>query len=71
MTAAARRAVEALTGDLLDAYGYEREYSGLPLRRLSRLRLAAYRLRDAWRQLRFRRRELGSWREALRFLRAR
>lgn len=71
MAPAARRAVEALTGDLLEAYGYEREHPGLRPRRLSRLRMEAYRLRDAWRQLRFRRHELGSWREALRFLRAR
>lgn len=66
-----RRAVEELTGDLLDAYGYEREHPSLPVARLSRLRMEAYRARDAWRQLRFRRRELGSWGEAVRFLRAR
>jgi hypothetical protein len=66
-----RRDVEALTGDLLDAYGYEREHPRLPTRTLSRARLEAYRVRDAWRQLRFRRRELGSWVEAVRFLMAR
>jgi hypothetical protein len=71
MAPALRRDIEALSGDLLDAYGYEREHPGLPTRSLSRARLEAYRVRDAWRQLRFRRRELGSWVEALRFLRAR
>jgi hypothetical protein len=71
MSPALRREVEALTGDLLDVYGYEREHPGLPTRSLSRPRLEAYRVRDAWRQLRFRRRELGSWTEAVRFLLAR
>jgi hypothetical protein len=66
-----RRAIEELTGDLLDAYGYEREHPGLPVRELSPARLQLYRLRDAWRQLRFRRKELGSWSEAVRFLMAR
>jgi len=71
MDPAVRRAVEGITGDLLDAIGYEREHPTLPTRRLSRPRLAAYRLRDAWRQLRFRRRTLGSWSAAVRFLLAR
>jgi Sulfotransferase family len=71
MPPALRRDVEALTADLLDAYGYEREHPDLPPRTLSRARLEAYRVRDAWRQLRFRRRELGSWTEAVRFLLAR
>jgi hypothetical protein len=66
-----RRAIEAITGDLLDAYGYEREHPGLPIRSLSRARLGAYRVRDSWQQLRFRRRELGSWSEAVKFLMAR
>ena len=65
------RAIEEITGDLLDAYGYEREHPGLPTRRLSKARLLAYRVGDAWQQLRFRRRELGSWAEAVRFLMAR
>ena len=71
MTPGLRRDIEALTGDLLDVYGYEREHPGLPTRSLSRVRLEAYRVRDAWRQLRFRRRELGSWGAAVRFLMAR
>jgi len=71
MPPALRREVEAITGDLLDTYGYAREHPGLPTRELSRSRMAAYRVRDAWRQLRFRRRELGSWAEAVRFLMAR
>jgi hypothetical protein len=71
MAPALRREIEALTGDLLDAYGYEREHPTLPTRSLSGARVAAYRLRDAWRQLRFRRRELGSWGAAVRFLMAR
>jgi len=71
MAPGARRAIEELTGDLLDAYGYEREHPSLPTRSLSRARLQAYRVRDAWVQLRFRRRELGGWMEAIRFLMAR
>ena len=66
-----RRAIEEIGGDLLDVYGYEREYPTARRRSLSRARLLAYRLRDAWRQLHFRRRELGSWMEAVRFLMAR
>ena len=71
MPAADRRAIEELTGDLLDAYGYEREHPGAATRSLSAVRMGAYRLRDAWLQLRFRRRELGGWAEAVRFLMAR
>ena len=71
MAPAERRAVEELTGDLLDLYGYEREYPDLPTRALSPARVQAYRLRDAWFQMRFRRRELGSWRAAVKFLLAR
>jgi hypothetical protein len=66
-----RRAVEGLTGDLLDQYGYEREHPGVPTQALSPVRIQAYRLRDAWSQVQFRRRELGSWREAVKFLLAR
>ena len=66
-----RRAIEALTGDLLDVYGYEREHPRMPTRALSRARMEVYRVCDAWQQLRFRRRELGSWGAAVRFLMAR
>lgn len=71
MRPALRRRIEEITGDLLAAYGYEREHPAAPPRPLSRWRLGAYRVRDAWSQLRFRRRELGSWSEAVRFLMAR
>ena len=71
MPPALRRQIEELTGDLLDVYGYEREYPDVVTRSLSRARMQGYRLRDAWLQLRFRRRELGSWAEAVRFLMAR
>jgi hypothetical protein len=71
MPPALRRRVEGITGDLLDELGYEREHPGLATRRLSALVLALYRARDAWRQLRFRRRTLGGWAEAVRFLMAR
>jgi hypothetical protein len=70
MEPALRRRIEELTGDLLDDLGYEREHPDLPLCRLSELRMHAYRVRDAWHQVRFRARELG-WIEGLRFLRAR
>ena len=71
MTPADRRGIEELTGDLLDAYGYEREHPDVPTRSLSGVRMGVYRLRDAWLQLQFRRRELGGWAEAVRFLMAR
>jgi Sulfotransferase family len=66
-----RRRIEELTGDLLDELGYEREHPGLPLRRLADAQMTIYRLGDAWRQLRFRRRELGGWVAGVRFLLAR
>ena len=66
-----RRTIEGLTGDLLETYRYEREYPELPVRTLPAAELLAYRLRDAWFQLRFRRKELGSWSAAVRFLMAR
>ena len=71
MTPALRRSIEEISGDLLDAYGYEREYPTLATRPVPGLRMAVYRVRDAWLQLRFRRRELGSWSAAIRFLMAR
>jgi len=71
MQPALRRRIEGVTGDLLDAYGYEREYAGLPTARLPAARMTAYRLADAWRQLRFRRKEQGGWVRGLRFLLAR
>jgi len=63
-----RKRIERHTGDLLDALGYEREYPTLPTRRLSVIEMEAYRVRDAWRHLRFQRRELGSWTRGLRYL---
>jgi hypothetical protein len=71
MPAGLRRRVERVTGDLLDAYGYEREHPDVPTRRLPAVQLATYRLLDAWRQLQFRRREQGGWLRGLRFLLAR
>lgn len=65
-----RRRIESIAGDLIDAFGYEREYPELPVRRLSSFELARLRVRDAWRQVQFRRRELGWW-GAISFLRAR
>jgi len=70
MDPALRRRIEGITGDLISALGYEREYPDLAVRRLSGLELAVLKLRDAWRQVQFRRRELG-WRGAITFLRAR
>ncbi len=66
-----RKSIEGVTGDLLVDLDYEREYPELPTRRLSTLQMTAYRVGDAWRQFNFRRRELGGWSEALKFLRAR
>jgi len=71
MPPALRRRVERVTGDLLDAYGYEREHPGLATARLPAAQMTAYRLADAWRQLRFRRKEQGGWVRGLRFLLAR
>jgi hypothetical protein len=68
MSPSLRKRIERHTGDLLDAFGYEREYPGLPTGRLSVVEMEAYRLRDAWRHLRFQRRELGSWTRGLRYL---
>lgn len=71
MSPALRRRVEGVTGDLLDAYGYEREHADVPTRRLPAVQMAAYRVKDAWRQLQFRRKEQGGWVRGLRFLLAR
>ncbi len=70
MAPALRRRIEGITADLLDQLGYEREHPGLVTRPVSPAAMRLYRLRDAWRQLLFRRRQLG-WVEAVRFLRAR
>lgn len=70
MEPALRRRIEGIAGDLISALGYEREYPDLPLRRLSTMELGMLRVRDAWRQVQFRRRELGWW-GAITFLRAR
>jgi hypothetical protein len=68
MTPAMRRRFERVCGDLLDALGYEREYPDLEPWRVPPLRMRAYALRDAWRQIQFRRRELGGWWASLVFL---
>jgi hypothetical protein len=66
-----RRRIEGVAGDLLTVLGYEREYPDEPTRHLSAPQMAVLRLHDAWTQLRFRRREQGSWIRGLRFLLAR
>jgi hypothetical protein len=71
MSPGLRRRIEEVAGDLLDAYGYEREFPEIRPRRLPAAQMAAYRLADAWRQLRFRRKEQGGWMRGLRFLLAR
>ncbi len=63
-----RRRIEGVTGDLLDALGYEREHPELPTRRLRVAHLAAYRALDGWRQLRARRQEQGGWVRGLKSL---
>ena len=68
MSPAMRERIERYTGDLLDAFDYEREYPAVGTGRLSAIEMEAYRLRDAWRHLRFQRRELGSWTRGLRYL---
>jgi hypothetical protein len=71
MSPGLRRRIEEVAGDLLDVYGYEREHPEVRARRLPAAKMAAYRLGDAWRQLRFRSREQGGWVRGLRFLLAR
>jgi hypothetical protein len=68
MSPALRRRIEGVTGDLLDALGYEREHPELPTRRVPAAHLTAYRALDAWRQLRVRRKEQGGWVRGLRSL---
>jgi hypothetical protein len=63
-----RRRVEAVCGTAMDAVGYTREHPDVVSRRVGPLAMRFYRLRDAGRQLAFRRRELGSWWRGLRFL---
>lgn len=71
MPPALQRSIEGVTGDQLDDLGYERLFPDVPTRRLSSAQMTAYRLADAWRQINFRRRELGGWSAALKFLLAR
>ncbi|HEV7730999.1 MAG TPA: sulfotransferase [Candidatus Binatia bacterium] len=71
MSPALRRRIEGVSGDLLAALDYEREFPDEPTRHLSSVQMAGLRLHDAWTQLRFRRREQGSWIRGLRFLLAR
>jgi hypothetical protein len=71
MAPALRRRIERVTGDLLDQLGYEREHPGIATGRVPTAQMTAYRLLDAWRQLRFRRKEQGGWVRGLRFLLAR
>jgi len=68
MSPSMRRRFERVCGDSLDALGYDREYPDLEPWRVPEWRLRAYALRDAWRQLQFRRRELGGWLPSLAFL---
>jgi hypothetical protein len=63
-----RRRFERVCGDALDALGYDREYPDLERWRVPAWRMRAYALRDAWRQVQFRRRELGGWLPSLSFL---
>jgi hypothetical protein len=68
MPPALRRRIEHLTGDQLAELGYEREYPALQTTHLFMATMMLFRARDAWRQLRFRRKELGGWGKALQFL---
>jgi hypothetical protein len=68
MSPAMRRRFESVCGALLDALGYDREYPDIEPWRVPAMRMRAYALRDAWRQVEFRRRELGGWRASLAFL---
>lgn len=68
MAPSLRRRIEAIAGELMDAYGYEREHPELGPRPLGGWALRALAVRDALAQLRFRRRELGGWVAAARFL---
>jgi hypothetical protein len=68
MSPSMRRRFESVCGDSLDALGYDREYPELERWRVPPWRMRAYALRDAWRQVQFRRRELGGWVPSLAFL---
>jgi len=68
MWPAMRRRFESVCGALLDALGYDREYPDIESWRIPAMRMRTYALRDAWRQVEFRRRELGGWRASLAFL---
>ena len=68
MSPAMRRRFERVCGELLDALGYDREYPDIEPWRVPAVRMRAYALRDAWRQVEFRRRELGGWLASLGFL---
>jgi hypothetical protein len=68
MSPGMRRRFESVCGDLLDVLGYDREYPEIESWRVPPLRMRAYALRDAWRQVQFRRRELGGWLPSLGFL---
>jgi hypothetical protein len=68
MSPARRRRVEAVCGAAMDAVGYAREHPDVEPRRVGPLAMRGYRLRDAGRQLVFRRRELGTWWRSVRFL---
>src|SRR4030095_4422583 len=50
MSPGLRRHVERVTGDLLDAYGYEREHPDEPTRRVPAGRMGAYPLEGRGRQ---------------------
>ena len=63
-----RRRLEGVCGEVMAAAGYEREFPDVPTSRVSSLRMRTYKLRDAWHQIRFQRRQLGGWRAGLGFL---
>lgn len=63
-----RRIIEVIAGQIMDIYGYEREFDNQPMGRLSSLKMSYYKTHDAIQLLLFAKRYWGNWKDALRFL---
>lgn len=63
-----QRRIESIAGTTLDELSYERLHSDAKPGRLSPFQMKLYRYLDIWHMMLFRRKERGSWLEALKFL---